>query len=115
ALAEVLFQLFGVGQPTLLVPRTHRVVRWFLDSLPLIGLTSVIGLALAALQPAAHRSRHRAERERVHALLRRYGDSSVSAFALADDVDYFFSPNVRAVIAYRFESDTLLVIGDPIG
>jgi lysylphosphatidylglycerol synthetase-like protein (DUF2156 family) len=47
--------------------------------------------------------------------VRRHGDNSVAAFALDRDVDYFFSPNGRAVIAYRFESDTLLVIGDPIG
>jgi phosphatidylglycerol lysyltransferase len=39
----------------------------------------------------------------------------VSAFALEPDADYFFSENRRAVIAYRFESDTLLGIGDPIG
>jgi phosphatidylglycerol lysyltransferase len=39
----------------------------------------------------------------------------VAAFALGPDIDYFFSANGRAVIAYRFESDTLLAIGDPIG
>jgi len=48
-------------------------------------------------------------------LLEQYGDSSLAAFALAPDVDYFFSANGRAVIAYRFESDTLLAIGDPAG
>jgi len=115
AVAEVLYQLFGVGQPALAVPRHHRIVIWFLDSISLLGLTGLVGLALAALRPASHRGRHRAEAGRVAALLRVHGDSSVSAFALAADTDYFFSRNGRAVIAYRFESDTLLAIGDPIG
>ena len=115
AVAEAAYQTFGIGQPTLVVPREHRVVGWFLRSISLLGLTGVLGLALAALRPASHRRRHRAEAGRVAALLREHGDSSVCEFALAPDSDYFFSHNGRAVIAYRFESDTLLVIGDPIG
>jgi phosphatidylglycerol lysyltransferase len=115
AFAEAAYQLLGIGQPALEVPRHHRVVTWFLDSIGLLGLTGLVGLALAALRPARHRRRHRAEAGRVAALLHEHGDSSVSAFALGDDIDYFFSRNARAVIAYRFESDTLLVIGDPLG
>ena len=115
AVGEAAYQLFGIGEPVLTVPRRHGVVAWFLNSISVLGITGVIGLALAALRPATHRNRHRAEAGRVAALLRQFGDSSVSAFALADDCDYFFSRNGRAVIAYRFESDTLLAIGDPIG
>ncbi|MBI5709527.1 MAG: DUF2156 domain-containing protein [Candidatus Eisenbacteria bacterium] len=111
----VLFQKFGIGDPALDVPHHQRIVRWFLDSLPLLSITTLIGVALAALQPAAHRARHRGESGHVARLLREHGESTVSAFALAPDADYFFSANGRAVIAYRFESDTLLVIGDPIG
>jgi phosphatidylglycerol lysyltransferase len=72
-------------------------------------------VAVFALRPVTHRGRHRAERERARALLHAYGAGSVSAFALEPDADYFFSENRRAFIAYRFESDTLLAIGDPIG
>ncbi len=118
AIAEVLYQVFGVGAETLRLSaaqRQHGFTRWFLDSLQLLSFATVVGLALAALQPAVHRGRQRAERERVAELARRHGDSTVAAFALADDSDYFFSANGRAVIAYRFESDTLLAIGDPIG
>ena len=118
AVQEVLYQVAGVGSETLAISPLQRhtgAVRWFLDSLQLLSLTTLVGVALAALQPAAHRGRHRAERERVAELLREHGDSTVAAFALADDADYFFSPNRRAVIAYRFESGTLLAIGDPIG
>ncbi len=120
ALGEAGFRLFGLGEPTLelsraLAPPAQRIVRWFLGSLPLMGFTSLVGLALAALRPVAHRQRHRDQAGRAAALLRRYGDGSLSAFALAAETDYFFSPNGRAVVPYHFESDTLLVLGDPVG
>ncbi len=118
-LGDALYQLFGVGRPVqapgpLPHPAAH-VLAWYLRSLPLLGVTMVVGLALAALRPARFRRRHREEARRVEALLHEYGASSVSWFALADDVDYFFSRNRRAVIAYRFEANAVLVIGDPIG
>ena len=115
AVQEAAYQLFGIGSPTLAVPRMHHVVSWYLGSISLLSFTALVGLALAGLQPAAYRRRHRAESERVAELLRSYGDNSISAFALEPGTDYFFSRNNRAVIAYRFESDTLLAIGDPIG
>ncbi|HTK32170.1 MAG TPA: phosphatidylglycerol lysyltransferase domain-containing protein [Candidatus Saccharimonadaceae bacterium] len=120
AMTEAGYRLFGVGDSVIVLPRglthvEHRVASWFLDSLSVIGITLLTTLALLALRPVQHRGRHRAETADVAGLVRRYGDNSVAAFALAPDSDYFFSPNRRAVIAYRFESDTLLVIGDPIG
>jgi len=120
AAAEAAYRLFGVGQPIvydMVPPHTQaaRMARWFSHSLAPIGALLLAGSALALLRPVAHRERHRTERERVARLLRHYGDSSVGAFALESDVDYFFSPTGRAVIAYRFESNVLLVLGDPIG
>jgi phosphatidylglycerol lysyltransferase len=120
ALHEAGYRLFALGDSVLQLrpdlPRfEHRIVEWYLDSVSLITFTLLIGLALASLRPVTHRGRHRHEVERVAELVREYGDNSVSAFALAPETDYFFSSNRRAVIAYRFESDTLLVVGDPIG
>jgi len=120
AAREALYRVTGLGSETLVLqrhlgPHLHHIVSWFLGSLPLMAGTLVVLIALAAIRPVAHRSRHRAEAHRVATLLRTYGDSTVSFFALADDTDYFFNPNGRAVIAYRFESNALLVIGDPIG
>jgi phosphatidylglycerol lysyltransferase len=115
ALAEALYQIFGIGAPALEVPRANRIAEWFLGSISVLSFTLLTLFAIALMRPALHRGRHRAEAARVAELVRRHGDSSVAAFALDRDVDYFFSPNGRAVIAYRFESDTLLVIGDPIG
>lgn len=120
AVAEAAYRLLGIGAPTLPIDaprfaRHHRMVAWFLNSLPLTGVTLLTLLAVSALRPVTHRGRHRTERERTRGLLHLHGGSSVSSFALEPDVDYFFSENRRAVIAYRFESDTLLAIGDPVG
>lgn len=120
AVAEAGHRLFGIGEPALRLPQElplhgRRVIDWFLGSLPLTGLTLLVGLAVGALRPVAHRRRHRDETRAVAELLRAHGDSTVASFALAPDADYFFSGNRRALIAYRFESDTLLGIGDPIG
>ncbi|HEU4723950.1 MAG TPA: phosphatidylglycerol lysyltransferase domain-containing protein, partial [Candidatus Eisenbacteria bacterium] len=120
AAGEAAYRILGVGSPILalrgdLSPHDAWIVRWFLHSLPLLGVTVLFGGAVASLRPALHDRRHRAERERAAPLVERYGASSISAFALAPDTDYFFSRSGRAVVAYRFESDTLLAIGDPIG
>jgi len=120
AAGESAYRLFGIGHETLalpyyLGPHARNVVRWFLDSLSILALTLVVGVGLAALKPVRHGGRHRLESARVAILLEQHGDSSVAAFALAPGTDYFFSPNGRAVIAYHFESDTLLAIGDPVG
>ena len=119
AFQDAAHNLFGFGGPaplpdTLTVAQ-RRIVRWYLHSLPVMSFTLVLAVAIGSLRPAAHRRRHRAEAGVVASLLRRHGASTVSAFALDDANDYFFSDNRRAVIAYRFESDTLLTIGDPIG
>ncbi len=115
AFGEAVYQMFGIGDPVLAVTRTNRVVRWFLSSIDVVGFSLLIGLVVALLRPAQHRRRHRADVARVRELAAEYGDSTIAAFAYGDDVDHFFSENGRAVIAYRFEADTLLAIGDPIG
>jgi phosphatidylglycerol lysyltransferase len=120
AFADAAYNLFGIGHPVAalpahLPPSERRIIEWYLHSLPVLSLTFVLGFAVTALSPATHRRRRRADAELASGLLRDFGASSVSAFALAEDSDYYFSPNRRAVIAYRFVSDTLLAIGDPIG
>lgn len=115
AAQEALHQLFGIGAPALIVSRAHHVVRWYLGSISVLGLTLLIGFVLALLQPARHLRRHQADAQRVRDLVRAHGDSSVSWFALDDDTDWFFSANGRAVLAYRHVSGVLLVVGDPIG
>jgi phosphatidylglycerol lysyltransferase len=118
--AEAAYRLFGLGEPALALsphlPVAHRrIVDWYLGSLPLVGITALVGIAIESLRPVVHVRRHRREAERVASLLDDYGHSTVSSFALDATSDYFFSPTGRAVIAYRYESNTLLGIGDPIG
>ena len=120
AVQDAAYTMLGVGEPVRIVPRPlppaeERVITWYHRSLPVLGFAFVLFVAIGSLRPARHRRRHRAEAAHVAGLLRAHGESTVSAFALADDADYFFSRNGRAVIAYRFESDVLLAIGDPIG
>ncbi len=115
ALQEALYQMFGIGDPALVVTRGQHIVRWYLGSISVLGITLVVVFLLLLLQPARHRDRHRAAVERMRALVHEYGDNTVAWFALDEDVDGFFSANERAVIAYRYESDVLLVLGDPIG
>ena len=120
ALAEAAYQTLGIGggaihlRPGLKVSQL-RMVNWYLDSLSLVGVTFLVSIAIAALRPVTHRRQRGEDVRRVSELVERYGDSSVTSFALQPDVDYFFSANRRAVIAYRFEADTLLTVGDPIG
>ena len=120
AFADAGYYLLGIGDPVTIVTRPmplveQRIVTWYHRSLPLMALAFLLFVTVAGLRPARHRRRHRVEAGEVANLLRHHGDSTVSAFALGDEVDYFFSRNGRAVIAYRFQSDTLLVIGDPVG
>lgn len=115
AVQEALYQLLGVGEPALVVSRAHHIVRWYLGSISVLGLTLLAGFAVALLQPARHLRQHRADAARVREIVQAHGDSAVSAFALEDDIDWFFSANGRAVIAYRHVSGVLLVVGDPIG
>jgi phosphatidylglycerol lysyltransferase len=120
ALSNASYELIGIGEPSPPLPGNlplaqGRIIRWYLHSLPVLSLTFLLGFAVVALRPVRHRRRHRALVDLVSRLVHEHGVSSVSAFALDDDSDYFLSSNRRAVIAYRFESDTLLAIGDPIG
>lgn len=79
------------------------------------GLKRAVGSFLAALRHLRQSPRHRREASEVERLLREHGASSVAWFALDRDVDYFWSRDRRAVVAYHDEADAMLVIGDPIG
>ncbi len=89
---------------------------WFVDSVRVAFLTvSVAGVSLL-LQPIIHRiSTGRAERDRVRALLERYGRTSIAYFALLPDKAYFFSEPGHAVLAFKVVGNTAVVMGDPIG
>ena len=96
-------------------PRTHHAV-WFLDSVRVAFiLVLLFGITLLVAPVVAHASIGRIERDRVRALLEKYGRSSIAHFALLPDKSYFFSRNGDAVLAYRVIGSTAVVMGDPIG
>lgn len=110
----------GIGSPITIVPPTlpvagRRIAEWYLRSLPLLSVTLLVGLMLAALRPATHRRRHGLQMERVASIVREHGDSTVSSYALSADTDWFFSRTGRSFVAYHDVSGVVLGIGDPIG
>jgi lysylphosphatidylglycerol synthetase-like protein (DUF2156 family) len=96
-------------------PALARMHRWFQTSLPLLGALLSLALAFAALQPAAHRRRHRLEAPLAHEVVAAWGLPPVAPYALGEDMEWFWSANGRAFLAYRYQSDVLLVAGGPIG
>ncbi len=86
------------------------------DALALaVGVLAARALILW-LRPVAERARHiPADRRRVEALVREYGNDSLAYFALRRDKSIFFSASRRSFLAYRVVAGTAIVAGDPIG
>jgi lysyl-tRNA synthetase class 2 len=67
------------------------------------------------IRPRAVRTPDPAERRAAAILCRTYGTGTLGAFTLRRDVGRIWSPDGHAFVAYRVESGTLLLSGDPIG
>jgi lysyl-tRNA synthetase class 2 len=90
--------------------------RWLPLGLGMLGMAAVAraaALVLAPLRPA-RRSTAR-DRRRAAALVRHHGTDTLSAFKLRGDLLRRWSPDGRAMAAYRVQSGTLLLAGDPVG
>ena len=90
--------------------------RWLPNGLAFLSLGAV-GVAGAMLfAPLRVRVLSDArERARAAGLVRRHGGDTLSAFKLRRDLVRRWSPDHRAVAAYRIEAGTLLLAGDPVG
>lgn len=55
------------------------------------------------------------QRSRVAAIVRRYGDDTLSAFKLRQDLARRWSADGRAMAGYRVQAGAMLVAGDPVG
>ncbi len=89
---------------------------FFGRALPVLCVSAILyGMAQLFRPVAATLLSDETERNRVFALARAHGKSSISYFALDSDKSYFYSESGRSVISYVLEGSTAVVAGDPIG
>src|SRR5262249_194687 len=109
AVAERLVGIRSIALPT-------RIDHFVSPALLAVGLGIVIAFLWlvwrAAVAPRA-RSFRPISRERARFLVERYGDDSLSYFALRDDKEWFGFRDT--VVAYRVHSGVALASPDPIG
>ena len=89
---------------------------WFTDSLVFISFFGVLSIATTLLRPMAaslHWQDH--DREEVRRLLWVYGGPPLAYWTLIPGLQYYFTPNHDAVIAFRLVRGVALVLGDPLG
>lgn len=98
-----------------IIPRT-RNARWFLDSLSVIGFTSIAFGIYNLFRPIAYILRTQPqERIAVLKIVEEHGKSDMDFFKTASDKSYFFSPTRQSVIAYKTVRGIALALGDPVG
>ncbi len=113
-LQKVLKLLLGInpapGQP---LPRD---IRWFQDSVSLIGLLTWFSGIFLLLRPVLLASSgSNQERAQVAELLAVYGQLPLQQLALLSDKRYFFGPEGGSAIAYRLIGCYAIALTDPIG
>ncbi len=120
---ESLIDRFGIEEVLLrlltnahlpLIPGTQafifgRALTALCVSAVLYGIVMILRPVTAALFP------NEQQRQAVATLIRLYGKSSISYFALDRDKSYFFSASGKSVISYVLEGNVAVASGDPIG
>lgn len=113
SLKETTLLYFNLGG-TDLDPRT-RYADWFLDSVSVVGVISVLGAVVSLLRPVVWRRRILPnERAEAQALLDRYGNSALDEFKIWPDKLFFFSTDRQSVICYGVRRAVAVVLGDPV-
>jgi lysylphosphatidylglycerol synthetase-like protein (DUF2156 family) len=89
---------------------------WFLTSLMVVGAIALLYSAFLVLRPLIpiHLS-NSLERAQAKRVIRKYGQDTLSYFALREDRAYFFTEQRDAVLSYKVWRNIALVGGDPIG
>jgi len=103
-----------VGDPQI-VPRT-RYAHWFVNSLYLMTITTIVYSGFALFRPVIYRFRT-LPRERAIAtnIALKYARSSLDYFKLWPDKSYFFSPSQMCFLSYRVGGSFAVVLADPVG
>lgn len=112
ALQELGAQVLWLDGPY--APLVHGHAAWFLDSLSVLSLLFVSGIAVMLLRPVLPRAPRAEERARADMLLARFSSSSLAPFAQNDDKQLYFGEQVEGLVAYRVSGGVAVVCGDPI-
>lgn len=103
-----------------LLPLTGHAT-WFLQSIPLLSATALVTGMIALLRPVSarwwityQRDRLKQECETAQALVRSYGNQTLSFFALAPENLQYLAPAKEGVVNYRLTGDVAVVLGDPV-
>jgi len=89
---------------------------FFGRALPVLCLSAVLyGIGMILRPVAARLFPNEQQRKAASSLIRLYGRSSISYFALDTDKLYFFSASGKSVISYVLKGNVAVVAGDPIG
>ncbi len=103
------------GSPKVYHPASERAL-WFLRSLHWIGPAALLYVVWVVTRPVRHAHERTLRDEKyVAALIRLYGHSPVSYFALMPDKRFFFDSSEEVVIPYCLVGNIPLALGDPIG
>ncbi|HEY1835260.1 MAG TPA: phosphatidylglycerol lysyltransferase domain-containing protein [Candidatus Saccharimonadales bacterium] len=94
-----------------------RYSHWFLNSLTVVGVTTILYCLYSILRPLKHDlSEAPAERARARALLEKYGGGIDDYFKLwPHDKSYFFSADGEAFIAYGVARGVAVCFANPEG
>lgn len=94
-----------------------RHARWFIDSLNLLGASSLLYGVYSLFRPLEYRFRVLPE-ERLKAdrLIKQFSQTSEDFFKVWPlDKSYFFASDQKAVVAYGVKGGMALAVGDPVG
>jgi phosphatidylglycerol lysyltransferase len=107
-------ELLYIGNPD--TPALTMYAKWFLESLNVLGLASLILIGFSLVQPLRYRFRILPlEREEARTILEQYGKSALDYFKIWHDKSYYFSPDRKCFIAYRAAVGIAISLGDPVG
>lgn len=115
AFTDTIKQYFSLSNVDL-IPHT-KYSKWFLDSLSIVGLSTLAYGIYSILQPLRYEHRTLpAERETARRLLETYGGGIDDYFKLwPEDKSYFFSADGQAFVAYAVSRGVAVCLGDPEG
>ena len=89
---------------------------WFLDSLNIVGVFTMVFAAYSLFRPLAYRFRTLPrEQSEAREVLEQHGTSSLDFFKLYPEKSYFFPEDRESFVAYRVANNAALALGDTSG